>query len=158
MVLRQHRSGAHLGKKEVRPCLKMKKTARKSANPRRQLARLALAAKRRRYHAYLKSDAWTRLKARKEEATPKVCGGCARTGSGIQLHHMVYRGSLHETQLGDLMWLCLPCHKLAHRAKDRGVLRFKPGRHTPAVMAVMTKAALHRARAWLAVPDGRMEP
>ncbi len=95
------------------------------------------------YQAYLASAHWANLKASKATEDQK-CGGCYRRTS-LQLHHMVYRKQWTDAQPEDLMWLCAGCHEEVHRLQEIGQLKFKAEVHSPAVMAVMTKAALRRA-------------
>ena len=78
---------------------------------------------------YLHSDHWKNMRAAKTAKGKPRCGICAKT-SGIDLHHLFYRGDLYEAQTSDLRWLCRRCHKLAHEAMDEGLLAgAKEGNH-----------------------------
>ncbi len=96
------------------------------------------------YEQYLQSSHWATLKARKARTSPPKCGSCWRT-HGLHLHHLVYHKDFKATTPSELMWLCKWCHEVAHRLVESGHLKFTTGKHSPAVMAVMTKAAIRRA-------------
>jgi hypothetical protein len=66
------------------------------------------------YEAYIKSDHWAELKAKKFGEAGKVCAFCG-SASWIHVHHMNYR-HLFDCTTSDLLVLCADCHKLLHRA------------------------------------------
>lgn len=79
------------------------------------------------YAAYLLSDHWKELKARKKASVRKVRCEVCTSPRRIHVHHLQYR-SLHDVQLGDLRLVCERCHTVIHdliRAKVVNPYRHK---------------------------------
>lgn len=95
------------------------------------------------YQAYLQSDHWKELKARKAAQTRPRCFICA-SPRPLDLHHLFYRGRWEDAQTSDLRWMCRRCHSTAHDLIDCGVLTFpKPDNHNSCF--ILTKMAVKKA-------------
>lgn len=68
------------------------------------------------YARYLQSDHWKDLRRRCLEAAGGKCALCVRERF-LQAHHRIYRDSPYETQLKDLLALCVYCHARHHGKK-----------------------------------------
>lgn len=78
------------------------------------------------YKTYLKSDAW---KAKRQEVFRtygKRCYACRKAPKVLHVHHVDYSRLGHEA-MGDLIPLCVPCHKevtkIYRRSRRRGLRR-----------------------------------
>jgi 5-methylcytosine-specific restriction endonuclease McrA len=64
------------------------------------------------YHRYLKSDAWKKIKIQVFTERGLECEKCYST-KGLQIHHKHYRNIFNE-KLEDLILLCSECHQKEH--------------------------------------------
>jgi len=71
-----------------------------------------LAAKREKYHEYLKSSAWLHKRELVLERDNYVCQGC-RDARATQVHHLTYAHIFNEL-LFELTSLCGDCHDRCH--------------------------------------------
>lgn len=78
------------------------------------------------YIAYIKSDKW---KAKRQQVFAhygKKCYACGARDKVLHCHHMTY-ARLGREAMGDLIPLCVPCHKevtaLYKRNRRRGLMR-----------------------------------
>ncbi len=75
-----------------------------------------------RYDAYLESDQWQRLRARRLALDHWQCqammNGC--DGRAVQVHHLRYRYVFDEP-LFDLASVCLSCHRKLHAARPETI-------------------------------------
>lgn len=68
------------------------------------------------YDAYLKSPHWRSLRAQRIILATGRCERCHKARR-LEVHHTFYRPFWIDTQLGDLLALCPPCHAREHRRK-----------------------------------------
>jgi hypothetical protein len=66
----------------------------------------------RKYHAYLKSDAWFLKRKKVMLRSGGICEGC-RCADATQVHHLTYDNIFNEL-LFQLVALCDKCHARAH--------------------------------------------
>lgn len=71
-----------------------------------------LAAKREKYHEYLKSPAWLHKREQVLERDAYICQGC-RDARATQVHHLTYAHIFNEL-LFELTSLCGECHDRCH--------------------------------------------
>lgn len=75
----------------------------------------------REYMAYMKSEAWARVRAERYEIDGGKCVMCGRPVSGKdwECHHLHYKRLGRENVITDVCTLCHSCHKKIHNYYDR---------------------------------------
>lgn len=65
------------------------------------------------YRAFLQTEFWKELSARKKASVGWRCEKCG-SGDYIQSHHVFYPGNWFDTTLDNLQVLCRKCHQIEH--------------------------------------------
>lgn len=82
------------------------------------------------YNDYLKSKDWKQKRSTKySKSKTKRCAICYSDES-LQVHHLIYRPDLKDTESSDLRILCGICHETAHELINSGKIKFKTTKHT----------------------------
>jgi hypothetical protein len=83
------------------------------------------------YAAYLQSEHWKRLRARKHDKAVKGkgrrCAICASTEQ-LETHHLKYK-NIYDVETCDLRILCHRCHFLGHELMKQGKMVLKSSSH-----------------------------
>jgi hypothetical protein len=72
---------------------------------------------RKRYMAYLESEAWNEMREAVMWVRGKQCECCGKPGT--DLHHKHYRSRLGHERPCDLEWLCRSCHEAKHPNRNQ---------------------------------------
>lgn len=75
----------------------------------------AMTERQRKYREYLKTEHWNCLRLAALKRDQLKCCKCKGGGRVLQVHHKFYRKEWTDTELEDLISLCIPCHKDEHR-------------------------------------------
>lgn len=70
---------------------------------------------KRKYEEYLQSDHWAGLRGALFQKHGKRCMACNASDKPIHAHHLIYRASLEDATVDDLMPLCELCHNSLHK-------------------------------------------
>jgi len=70
------------------------------------------------YRAYLKSDKWKAKRQAVFKHYGKRCYACRKQAKVLHVHHLTYE-RLGNEAMGDLIPLCVPCHKSLTRTYKR---------------------------------------
>ena len=81
---------------------------------------MASIARRHAYRfGYLKSEHWANLRLAKLAEQDACCQACDHRDLSNDVHHVLYRESLYDTSLDDLVVLCRDCHERVHCVLER---------------------------------------
>lgn len=80
------------------------------------------------YREYLKTSHWDNLRVAALKRDGLKCSRCQAGGQVLQVHHKFYRDKWQDTELADLITLCVPCHQLEHNRRSKIVRRKKKNR------------------------------
>lgn len=71
------------------------------------------------YRQYLKTNHWKKTRARRVKLSKYKCDLCGHKAKRLEVHHKTYERRGCE-RMGDLLTLCVPCHRKIHNVEYEG--------------------------------------